>query len=426
MSCSILETMSETKVVIIGAGAAGYFCALNLAKFLKEAHVQAKITIVEKAASGLRKVRISGGGRCNVTHHEFDPKVFLKNYPRGHRQLRSPLYEFGAQETIQWFKERGVKLKVEEDGRMFPVTNSSQTIIDCFQNEAQKYGIEVLYKAGISAISHKQEEGMFTLTCANNEEITCTHLCMATGSDRSGHDLAKSLGHKITQLAPSLFTFKSKHPLLTDLAGTSFQNAEVKIPKLKLCEQGPLLITHWGLSGPAILKLSAWGARELKELNYNFDYRVNFLGIHFDEAKQTLTHFRKANIKKQLGTLAPFEACTQKFWERILSFHQINPKGQWANLSQKELNKIATSFTAQEFKSLGPHRHKEEFVECGGIDSREIDFNTMQSKLIKGLYFSGELLDIDGITGGFNFQNAWSTSFKVAQALAQDLIKNKR
>lgn len=419
--------MSQAKIIIIGAGAAGYFCALNLARFVKENMIEAKITILDKGLTGLRKVRISGGGRCNVTHHEFDNKSFLKNYPRGGRSLRTPLYQLSPQETVAWFKARGVELKVEADGRIFPVTDSSQTIIDCFQNEAKKYDIEVLYKSSVRSISILNHE--FKVKMDQNI-IPCTHLCIATGSDPSGHQLVKNLGHQITELAPSLFTFKTKHPLLSGLAGTSFKNAEVKITikdsKIKLKEKGPLLITHWGLSGPSILKLSAWGARELKSRNYHFEYIVNFLGMTFDQAKIQLNDFKKKNIKKQLATLTPFQACTHKFWLRLLEFQALDQQTQWANISQKQINKMVNALTAIEFKSIGPHRHKEEFVECGGINSQEINFNTMQSKLIENLYFAGELLDIDGVTGGFNFQNAWSTGYLAAQSIGKTLLVIKK
>ena len=410
-------------IVIIGAGAAGFFSAINLAKELKAHSIPHRITIMEKSTTGLRKVRISGGGRCNVTHHQEEIKEFLKNYPRGHRQLRGPLYNFTSLETIEWFKERGVKLKIESDGRMFPVTNSSQTIIDCFEKEAQKYGVEILYQSKIEHI--KKSENEFLIQTAN-DQIKADYICLATGSDRSGHTLSEELGHTITELAPSLFTFKVNHPLIKGLAGTSFSHTETKIlgldKKHKLEESGPLLITHWGLSGPAILKISAWGARDLKRLNYRFKFKVNFVNLNFEQVKEHLINFKKNNLKKQIGTLNPFAQITQKFWHSLLNFHQIDIKCHWANLGQKDLNKMALSLCSQEFDSIGPHRHKEEFVECGGVNSTEIDFKSMQSKQVENLYFAGELLDVDGVTGGFNFQNAWSTAKQVSNSIASKLI----
>ncbi len=413
--------MEDTpKIIIIGAGAAGFFCALNLGQLLRKNKQKAHITILEKGRSGLRKVQISGGGRCNVTHHEPDHKRFLEHYPRGQRQLRTPYYDFSAADTVTWFQERGVKLKVESDGRMFPVTDSSQTIIDCFQKEAQQLGIEIYYSTKILNLEKRDQQ--FIIHTQNGER-SADYLCIATGSDYSGHDLAKSLGHHISELAPSLFTFKVKDPLLKGLEGTSFAKASVKILDLKnLSENGPMLITHWGLSGPAILKISAWGARELKALRYRFKFKVNFTQQNFDQVKERINHYRAKNLKKQLASQNPISEITQNFWEQLLSTLELDPKTQWANLSQKEINRLCLSLTEYTFESLGPHRHKDEFVECGGIESREIEFKSMASKIVENLYFAGEILDIDGVTGGFNFQNAWSTSFLVANSIWNNIL----
>lgn len=426
---------SPYQVAIIGAGAAGYFCALNLAQKLKDNGVDPElyqISIFEKAAVGLRKVRISGGGRCNVTHDEEDNLKFLKHYPRGQRQLRTPLYEFNAMDTRQWFEKRGVKLKIEKDGRIFPVTNSSQTVIDCFNKEAQRLGVTIYHKSKVEGITYLPPHFQINPTC-NEEDLPKKfhYLCLATGSDPQGHKLAQDLGHSFSEFAPSLFTFKCQHPLLRNLQGTSFKNAEVKIvgrelKGLKLKESGPLLITHWGLSGPAILKISAWGARELKRANYHFPFRVNFLGMSLDETRERLLSYKKMNLKKKITTSAPLEDLTHKFWASVIEFHKLSPDLQWANLSQKEINLICECLTSLELQSTGPHRHKEEFVECGGVSSQEINFKTLQSKLIEGLYFAGELLDIDGITGGFNFQNAWSTSYNTAMDIAQKITQNQK
>lgn len=347
-------------IAIIGGGAAGFFTALNIPN-------EHNVSIFEETRNYLRKVKISGGGRCNVTHHQFEINEFIKNYPRGEKELISPLHQFQARDTVEWFKKRGVEIKVEQDGRMFPKTNSSQTIIDCFLKEAAQQG-----------------------------------------SSKSGYDLARGLGHKITELAPSLFSFKIQHPILKDMAGTSFKNVtlSLKLNKRIFSQSGDLLITHWGLSGPAILKLSAWAAREFKNTNYKGKLTVNFNSNEIHTLK-------KESAKKLVKNSKP-TIFTNKFWNKVLDYLKIDQNKNWADISKKEIIHLQMICEQLELEIQGQNRYKDEFVECGGVDLKEINFKTMESKITPGLFFAGEVLDIDGITGGFNFQNAWTTAYIVA------------
>lgn len=410
---------------IIGHGAAGTFAALRLRETLEEMGRNAqqdRILLFEKASQGLRKVKISGGGRCNVTHHQFDSTLFCKNYPRGNRELRGPFHQFQAQDTVEWFHQRGVKLKVESDGRMFPETNSSQTIIDCFNKELQKNQIEVLHHKNILTCEYNNPS--FKVTLGKGETYSLDGLILATGSDRSGYFLAKSLGHSISELAPSLFTFKIGHPLLKDLAGTSFENVkiEVQTEKKNWQEEGPLLITHWGLSGPAVLKLSAWAARELKTVHYKFPVFVNFLGLPRENIEKILIDHIKQNPKKLVTTI-PLPGLTKNFWQTFIGvlasdYPKLSEK-MMNEVSKKEITYITDKLFHFKFTTTGHHRFKEEFVECGGITTKEINFKTMESRVCQGLFFAGEILDIDGITGGFNFQNAWTTGFIAGENMAK-------
>ena len=389
-------------IAIIGGGAAGFFTALNIPN---EHH----ISIFEETRNYLRKVKISGGGRCNVTHHQFEINKFIKNYPRGEKELISPLHQFQASDTIEWFEKRGVEIKVEQDGRMFPKSNSSQTIIDCFLKEAAQRGIS-LNQIKVTQIS--KEKNKFILKFSNDNTLEFDRILIATGSSKSGYELAKGLGHKITELAPSLFSFKIKHPLLKEMAGTSFKNVSLKLKLNKkiFSQSGDLLITHWGLSGPAILKLSAWAAREFKNTNYRGTLFVNFNSNDIDGLK-------KQSSKKQIKNSKP-QIFTNKFWIRVLDFLQIDSNKNWADISKKELQNIKVVCEELELEIQGQNRFKEEFVECGGINLKEINFKTMESKITPGLFFAGEILDIDGITGGFNFQNAWTTGYIVSKNIA--------
>jgi predicted Rossmann fold flavoprotein len=393
----------QLDIAIIGGGASGFFAALNIP-------LGHRVSILEESPNFLRKVKISGGGRCNITHHEFDVRNFIKNYPRGQKELISPFHQFQAQDTVEWFEKRGVKIIAENDGRMFPSTNSSQTIIDCFLKEAKKNNIQLQQR---KIINIKKEDEKFHLTFANDTVQTFDRILMATGSSKSGYELAKKLGHTITPLAPSLFSFKIKHPLLKDMAGTSFKNIylTVEVDHKKFKERGDLLITHWGLSGPAILKISAWAAREFKQANYKAKLTIDF-------GYEDLHSFKKTHTKNLLKNAKP-QIFTQKFWLKILNYLNIKSDKNWADINKKELDQLDNVCQRLELDILGQNRFKDEFVECGGIELKEVNFKTMESKLVSGLYFAGEILDIDGITGGFNFQNAWTSGYIVGHNIAK-------
>jgi hypothetical protein len=382
------------------------------------------VTLYETTAHPLAKVRISGGGRCNVTHACFDPRELVKRYPRGGRELRGAFTRWSPTETITWFAEQGVELKTESDGRMFPVTNDSATIVACLQQAAAEAGVEVRMQCGVRKIERLTEasagEAAFWLTLTDDTELRCEKVLIATGGNRSsaGLTIAKQLGHTIEPPVPSLFTFHIDDARLIGLSGISIDDVSVSVPGTKLRELGPLLITHWGLSGPAILKLSAWGARELAERDYEFSLRVNFTPQHHRESLlDILNQQRTERPKKQLGNGNPF-GLPSRFWERMLATHEIEPTTQWAGVSGAAVKALAQGLTAAEFSVVGKSMNKEEFVTCGGVRLREIDFKTMESKLCPGLFFAGEVLDIDGVTGGFNFQAAWTTGYLAGRAMA--------
>lgn len=397
--------MQTKHVAVIGGGAAGFFSAIACA----EADSNTQVTIFEKSPKVLAKVRISGGGRCNVTHSCFDPKELATKYPRGSRELRGAFHKWQPLDTINWFESRGVSLKTEDDGRMFPTTDDSQTIIDCLMRSAENAGVSIKTKTSIVRVS-LTEYKTFTLTDNHGNDHEFTHLIIATGGASStSNALATQLGHTLTELAPSLFTFNIKHPLIEDLAGLSVPNAQTSFPDSKLEQTGPLLITHWGLSGPAILKLSAWGAREFAKRNYSFSFHVNWLGeAHsFERTKEKLLESKRIVPKKQIANLCPFDL-PKRLWIRFLETSHITPK-QWAQLSNSEIKTLAQALTKSKFTTDGKSVNKDEFVTCGGVNLKEIDFKTMQSKKVSRLFFAGEALDLDGITGGFNFQAAWTT-----------------
>jgi len=411
------------KLCVIGGGAAGFFGAIRAAELLKDntSNIKSSVQILEATPNFLKKVRISGGGRCNVTHNLFDTNKLCENYPRGERELKSPFTQFQASDTVEWFKNKGIRLVAESDGRMFPVSNSSETIINCFLKEASRLNID--YKSGLNVQSiEKAPEGDFLIGVRNKaERIRCDKILVATGSSPVGYRLAKSLGHSITDLAPSLFSFKLEDPLLHGLAGTSFKTAAVHIKvenvKKNFVQKGSILVTHWGLSGPAILKISAWAARELKKNNYQGKLVVNWLGAKSAEVVfEKLKTLKACNQNALVKNYRPNEI-TKSFWEGLLSRLDVDFSKKWSGLSHQELRKIAEHLVNYEFDIKGKNRFKDEFVECGGVNLKEINFKTMESKICKGLYFAGEILDIDGITGGFNFQNAWTTSWLAAGAI---------
>jgi predicted Rossmann fold flavoprotein len=398
-------------VIVVGGGAAGFFTAINIV----EKNPKLKVAIVERGKEVLSKVRISGGGRCNVTHACFVPNDLVKYYPRGERELKGPFHQFCSGDTIEWFEKHGVALKMEEDGRMFPVTDSSQTIIDCFLNTSSKLGINIL--TGHSVQSIFKAEGYWKVA-TNQESFKCDTLVMTTGSNPKIWEIIQELGHTIVSPVPSLFTFNIKDARIKDLMGVSAV-ASVKVKDSKLNAFGPLLITHWGMSGPGILRLSAWGARELFDKNYQFTVEVNWLNDKdFEETIAILKGLKEENAKKLVTKFCPFDF-PKRLWESLLVAAGITTE-KWADISKKQLTDLANQLTKGQFQVNGKSTFKEEFVTAGGIDLKEINFKTMESKLHKNLYFAGEILNIDAITGGFNFQNAWTGGFIVAKAITEN------
>jgi predicted Rossmann fold flavoprotein len=401
--------MKEYDIIIIGGGAAGFFAAINAA----EMDPSAKILILERGKEVLTKVRISGGGRCNVTHAEFIPSELIKNYPRGTKELRGPFHTFMTGDTIAWFEERGIELKIEDDGRMFPVSDSSETIINCFQNEVDRLGVRVERNQPVSKLKNTGEE--WTVT-TSKEQFKSGKLLLATGSNPKIWKLLEELGHTLVPAVPSLFTFNIKDPRIKDLPGVATR-ALVKIKGEKLKSEGPLLITHWGMSGPAILKLSAWGARELNKHDYNFSIVVNWLPQWTrDEILEELKELKFSQAKQQVFKYAQFEL-PKRLWRSLAAAAGIQETATWATLSKNELQELAGQLTSAEFQVNGKSTFKEEFVTAGGIELSEINFKTFESKLHKNLFFAGEILNIDAITGGFNFQNAWTGAYIAAKAM---------
>lgn len=396
-------------VAIIGGGAAGFFSAITC----KQHQPNNRVIIFEKAAKVLQKVRISGGGRCNVTHACFDPKLLVKNYPRGEKQLLGPFNKFNPTDTVEWFANRGVKLKAESDGRMFPVTDSSQTIIDCFTHEAEQSGVELRLQCGVHCIQPTQN-GKWILEFQNGKTQHADSVIITAGSAHHTWDNLQQLGVKTVAPVASLFTFNISDPRIKNLQGLSVPNATVNVVNTKLQAKGPLLITHWGLSGPAVLRLSAWGARELASMNYKFNIGVNFTEMDFSEAQSFLKQYKTNHPRKVVNANTLFDI-PKRLWESL-----ITTSKNFADLSNADIENIATQLTKATFNVTGKSTFKDEFVTAGGIDLNEVDFKTMASKKLPNLYFAGEVLDIDGITGGFNFQSAWTTAFIAGKAVADD------
>jgi len=395
------------QIIIIGGGAAGFFCAANLDA------TQYKVTILEQNSDVLQKVKISGGGRCNVTHACFDPRELVQFYPRGNKELLSVFTRFQPGDTMEWFENRKVSLKIEGDNRVFPESNSSQTIINAMLKEIQNKNIEVKTKCSVKEIE-KQDEKYVVKTSLGDFEAD--YIIYTTGSSPKSLKIIQNLGHKIVDLVPSLFTFNIKDDLLKDLAGTSFEMAETSIPKLKTEESGPLLITHWGLSGPAILKISAWEAVNLANMKYNFEIEVNFVSKSLDEAEQLFQNFKQLNPKKTIGQSKIFDI-TNRFWQRVLEVSNIDLNKQAANISKKEMDRIIENLCKKKFQVTGKSTFKDEFVTAGGVDLKEINFKNMSSKILPNFYIAGEVLNIDAVTGGFNFQACWSEAWLIAQDL---------
>ncbi|MEE4000625.1 NAD(P)/FAD-dependent oxidoreductase [Tenacibaculum sp. FZY0031] len=400
------------KVIIIGGGAAGYFTAINA----KELNPELDITILEKGKEVLQKVKISGGGRCNVTHACFEPKELTKFYPRGEKELLGPFHKFMTGDTFEWFENRGVPLKIEEDNRVFPEANISQAIIDCFQNAVDNLGISVLKNHGVNSVYQQNDKWIIN---TKNQDFEADFVVVAAGSSKKVWDLCKTLDHTIIEPVPSLFTFNIKDKRIIDLGGISVPNAEVTLVGTNLENSGPLLITHWGLSGPAILKLSAFGARILADKNYQYNVLVNWLGQDTDSVFSALQELKKSQAKKQVSLKSPFNNIPRRLWERLVAASEIKNSQNWADVSNKQLQNLTDQLTKGLFNANGRTTFKEEFVTAGGVDLKEINFKRFESKKHKNLFFVGEVLNIDAVTGGFNFQNAWTGGFICANAIAE-------
>jgi predicted Rossmann fold flavoprotein len=413
------------RIAVVGGGAAGFFGAIAAATH----NPRADIVIMEATAQPLDKVLISGGGRCNVTHHCFDPAQLVKNYPRGFKELRGPFSRFQPRDTVAWFESHGVPLKAEADGRMFPTTNKSKTIIDCLMHNAAEMGVKLWTECAAKRIAIREIDKLsqgFEIEDHNGKVELFDAVLLATGNSPQGHRMAQSLGHTIVPCVPSLFTFKIHDPRLEDLAGVSFDLVAARLvcdDGSRLDNIGPLLITHWGLSGPVILRLSAWGARLLHTHKYRAGLEIDFMpDKKNDQVIQVLTHFRTDHGRKRVGGENSLPL-PQRYWERVVRSAGVPEETTWTHLSKEHLTGIVRELKQAHFDISGRGIFKEEFVTCGGVDLREVDFKTMQSRLCPGLYFAGEILDIDGITGGFNFQSAWTTGWLAGLGMASASTK---
>lgn len=403
------------KIVVVGGGAAGFFGAIACA----EAYPQDSVLLLEASPQMLSKVRVSGGGRCNVTHACFEPTGLVQNYPRGSKALRGPLTRFQPQDTVDWFKARGVSLKTEADGRMFPVTDSSETVVDCLVRTARSAGVEIQTGVSVVYVTRTDQASPFQLQL-KYQSLTCDRLLLATGSHPLGYRIAASLGHPLVSPVPSLFTFNLRDKRLEGLAGVSVGTAQVKlmVDGQKALEQsGPLLVTHWGLSGPAVLKLSAWGARLLHDVRYRAVLQINWLpNLGTDALRAALLQAKADHPKRAVMNYSPVEL-PQRLWQRLATAAEIDPGLRWADLSKRSINLLLQELLQGRFEIQGKGFFKDEFVTCGGVQLKDVNFKTMESRCCPGLFFAGEILDIDGVTGGFNFQNAWTTAWIAGQSL---------
>jgi len=397
-------------VIIIGGGAAGYFTAINA----KENNPELDIIILEKGKDVLQKVKISGGGRCNVTHACFEPKELVKFYPRGEKELLGPFHQFMTGDTFEWFDNKGVPLKIEDDNRVFPEANTSQAIIDCFQKAVEELKIKVFTNHGVNSVSRQENKWIIN---TKSQVFEADKLVIAAGSSKKVWQLCESLDHAIIAPVPSLFTFNINDKRLLDLLGTFVPNATVKISNTKLEASGPLLITHWGMSGPAVLKLSAFGARILADKNYQYNVEVNWLSRPTAKVLNVLLNLKKKEPRKTVILKSPFTEISKRLWERFVIASEIKSTQNWADLNNYQLENLANQLTKGIFNANGRTTFKDEFVTAGGIDLKEINFKRFESKKHKNLFFVGEVLNIDAVTGGFNFQNAWTGGYICANAL---------
>jgi len=401
---------SETRdAIIIGGGAAGFFSAITCAEALGGG---GEVLILEQAGKVLEKVRISGGGRCNVTHDCLEPRPLTTHYPRGQKALLGSFHRFGPADTIEWFESRGVRLKVEADGRMFPVTNDSQTIIDCLQQSARRAGVDVLTGERVTQISAVEDGSGFKVR-TKRSRFHARSVLLATGGTRAkqGADFAAAFGHRLEPAVPSLFTFHIDDPRIRSLPGLCVNDTRISVVGQKLKSEGPTLITHWGLSGPGILKLSAWGARVLSGLEYQFQIVVDWLPEvkNIDQLEQIFEDFRRGSGTKSVAKRSPFESIPKRLWQQLVRAAGIPEDGTWSRVSAEARRNLARQLKVAEFEVTGKSMNKEEFVTCGGVCLDEIDLRSMESKKQPGLFFAGEIMDVDGVTGGFNFQNAWTS-----------------
>ncbi|TAG94777.1 MAG: NAD(P)/FAD-dependent oxidoreductase [Oscillatoriales cyanobacterium] len=411
------------KITVIGGGAAGFFSAITCA----QTYPQARVTLLEAGRQVLAKVRISGGGRCNATHACFDPAILVQNYPRGGKALRGAFTRFQPRDTVEWFANHSVTLKTEEDGRMFPITDDSATIVNCLIRAAEDAGVQIRTGDAVVSVkkltaaedSREDSATTFEIELKSGEQLKCDRLILATGSNPSGFKWAKDLGHTVEPPVPSLFTFNVSDRRIQDLAGVSVANAKVKLPGAKLEQSGPLLITHWGLSGPAVLKLSAWGARFLHDRHYQTSVLINWLPQYNPEVlRQQLLGVKSQLSQRLVVSSCPFPI-PRRLWERLTSAIGIDEPKRWADIPNKTLDKLLQELVQGEYQISGKGAFKEEFVTCGGVNLKEVDFKTMESRHCPGLYFAGEILDIDGVTGGFNFQSAWTTAWLAGIAIGK-------
>ena len=397
-------------VIIVGGGAAGFFAAINIAELNKSL----KVAILERGKMGLQKVKVSGGGRCNVTHAEFIPSELVKNYPRGEKELLGPFHQFMTGDTMEWFEKRGIQLKIEDDGRIFPVTDSSQTIIDCFLKEAKKHHVEALYNHSVKTIE-KQNDNWYLKT--DEGDFVSKKVVIATGSNPKVWQLLENLGHSISQPVPSLFTFNIKDKRIASIPGVVVKNVEVKVLGTYLVSEGPLLITHWGMSAPAILKLSAFGALELAKYDYKFQIEINFIRKTAEECLEILKNLKIELAKKTVFKSVQFDL-PKRLWQQLVLASELDVDQRWADMNKQQLESLTIQLSQAVFNVDGKSTFKEEFVTAGGVDLKEINFKTFESKIHSGLFFAGEVINIDAVTGGFNFQNAWTSAYIVAKSIS--------
>ena len=402
----------KQKIIIIGGGAAGFFTAITIA----ENNPDMDITILEKGDKVLQKVKVSGGGRCNVTNACFTPQELVEFYPRGKKELLGPFHQFMTGDTMEWFEGHGVPLKIEEDNRIFPESNSSQTIIDCFTESAQKGGVKLSLNQNVTKI--EKVNAQFVIHTGSDKFIA-DKLVIASGSNPKIWELISKLGHNIIDPVPSLFTFNINDNRIKEIPGVSVPNATVSLIDSKFESSGPVLITHWGLSGPAILKLSAFGALFLAEKNYQYTVKINWLSKSKESVLTKLNILKRENPKKQIILRSVFKDIPKRLWENLVLASQISQEQRWADVSNKQLNQLTEQLTSSVFKAYGKTTFKDEFVTAGGVDLKEINFKRFESKIHQNLFFAGEVLNIDAVTGGFNFQNAWTSGFISGNAISE-------